>query len=199
MLLKSQAVNIILQENEENMSIFVFYIFWFGFFLQKAVSLDILCIYQNMRFSHFHKKRHEVFCRNIHLNKAVILINISSFTCCDEINIFLLGQMSSISYHKWEVFKPLLPSLLNFSDIFICEMQYCWLQCCHFTPDAKHAWSTSSACQHSGDEGMGQVMSCWMNDSWRVLLRHITIYSFSFWASDSCCQQITKNMCHVTR
>lgn len=104
-------------------------------------------------------------------------------------NLFLLEQMSSISCHKWEVFRPLLPSLLNFSDIFICEMQYCWLLCCHFTPDAKHAWSTSSACQHCGNESMGQVMSCWMNDSWRVLLRHITIYSFSFWASDSGCQQ----------
>lgn len=58
MLLKSRAVNTILQENEENM--FVFYIFvLFCFFLQKAVSLDILCIYQNMKFSHFHKKKHD--------------------------------------------------------------------------------------------------------------------------------------------
>lgn len=91
-----------------------------------------------------------------------------------------------------------MSSLLNFSDIFICEMQYCRLMCCCFTPGAKHAWSTSSACQHSEDKGVGQVMCCWMNDSWRVLHRHIALYSFSVWASDSRCQQITKNMGHVT-
>lgn len=77
-------------------------------------------------------------------------------------------------------------------------MQYCRLMCCCFTPGAKHAWSTSSACQHSEDKGVGQVMCCWMNDSWRVLHRHIALYSFSVWASDSRCQQITKNMGHVT-
>lgn len=178
---------------------FIYFVLVWFFFCKKQCPWTFYVFIKIWDFLVFIKRNMTVFCRNIHLNKAVILSNISSFTCSDKINIFLLGQMSSISYHKWEVFKPLLPSLLNFSDIFICEMQYCWLLCCHFTPDAKHAWSTSSACQHSGDEGMGQVMSCWMNDSWRVLLRHITIYSFSFWASDSCCQQITKNMCHVTR
>lgn len=139
------------------------------------------------------------FCTNIELNKTFTLINRCSFTNSGQIKIFLLGQATSISYHKYEVFKPLLSSLLNFPDIFICEMRYCWLLCCHFTPGAKHAWSTSSACQHSGDKGVGQVMCCWMNDSWQVLHRHITVYSFSVWASDSCCQQITKNMGHETR
>lgn len=50
------------------------------------------------------KKKKTVFCMNIQFNKAVTLINRSSFTCSDHINIFLLEQMSSVSCRKWEVF-----------------------------------------------------------------------------------------------
>lgn len=130
-----------------------FFKYWVS--AKSSVSGHFMYLSKICHFLIFIKRNMTVFCMNIHLNKALTLISRSSFTYSDQINIFLLGQMSSISCHKLEVFKPLLPSLLNFSDIFICEIQYCWLLCCHFTPDAKHAWSTSFACQYSGDEGMG--------------------------------------------
>lgn len=136
------------------------------------------------------------FSMNVELNKTFILINRFGFTNSGQIKTFPLGQSMS---HQNLKCLPLLPCLLGFSDIFICEAPLYWLLCHHFTPGAKQAWSALPACQHSGDEGVGQVMCCWVNSSWRGLHRHIIVYSFSVWASDSCCQQITKNMGHVTK
>lgn len=134
---------------------------------------------------------------NIELNKAFMLIDRSGFTNSGQIKIFPLGQ--SISRQKCEVFRPLVPSLLGFSGTFICEAQLCCLVCCRFAPGARQAWSALSSCQRSGDEGVGQVTCCWVNGSWRGLHSHIIAYSFSVWASESCCQQITKNMGPVAK
>lgn len=92
------------------------YMFLNTVFLQKTVSLDILYIYQKMRYSNFHKKKHDSILYEYSVKQRSYINQYIQFYMFWPDKHFSAGQMSSISCHKWEVFKPLVLSLLNFSD-----------------------------------------------------------------------------------